>query len=228
MSITAKIFARVRGLFALNSSENREDEQVIINNRGDLVVAQSLPELTEIVRLGNSYQVASTTGLAALTALPTTTSGLSITNNEGSSGKCLLIDSFGSWEAVVDATQTDVTAIFAMINKTTPTQANPSGGTAETGIVSLSGKSNYGGKATALRGATVANNGWFAHGSATGQMAAAAAGANWKVNEVSARGLYLIPPGSAFSIQAVKAAAAAALDSFFFIRWHEVQLIYAT
>jgi hypothetical protein len=59
-------------------------------------------------------------------------------------------------------------------------------------------------------------------------MAAAAAGANWKVNEVAARGMYLVPPGGAFNVQAVKAAAAAAAQQFFFIRWHEVQIAYKT
>jgi hypothetical protein len=60
-------------------------------------------------------------------------------------------------------------------------------------------------------------------------MAAAAAGANWKVNEIILpRGMYLVPPGLSFSVQAVKAAAAAAAQQFFFIRWHEVLLAYKT
>src|SRR5882762_9231390 len=108
-----KIAGRVRGLFAGNYPENREDEQFHLNNRGDQVVSQGLPELTELVRLGGSWQVALSTGLAALTALPTTTAGLSLWNGEPSNGKCYAIDSFGSTEEVLDATQTDVTAIFA-------------------------------------------------------------------------------------------------------------------
>jgi hypothetical protein len=220
-----KIAGRVRGLFSGNYPENREDEQLHINTRGDQVVAQALPELTELVRMGDSWQVATTTGQAALTALPTTTAGITIKNNESATGKCYAIDSFGSWEAVVDATQTDVTAIFAMLNSRT--DAVPSGGTAETGIKSLSGRVSGSG-ASILRGGTVANGGWFAHGSA-GQMAAAAAGANWKVNEIILpRGMYLVPPGLSFSVQAVKAAAAAAAQQFFFIRWHEVLLTYKT
>jgi hypothetical protein len=226
MIMLTKFAARVRGYFAGNYAENKEDEQVIINNRGDIVVAQSLPELTELVRLGDSWQISSTTGQAALTALPTTTSGISINNAEPATGKCYAIDSFGSVEEVVDATQTDVTAIMAMLNKRGSAQA--SAGTVETGVTSLSGKAAYGGSASVRRGATVVNDNWFPHNSFGAQMAAAAAGANWKVNEIPCRGLYLVPPSGTFSVQAVKAAAAAAAQQFFFIRWHEVQLIYKT
>jgi len=194
------------------------------DNRGNQLIAQGLPELTSIVRFGGSWQVATTTGQAALTALPTTTAGISLINNEASTGKCYAIEAFGSWEAVVDATQTDVTAIFAMLNKRGSAVA--SGGTAETGLRSLSGRAAYGGSGTVLRGGTVVNDSWFAHDT-SGQMAAAAAGAQWKVNEARCRGgLYLVPPGGTFSVQAVKAAAAAAAQQFFFIRWHEVQVVY--
>lgn len=223
----SKIAGRIRGLAAEFYQEAREDIQLVLNSRGDQSVVQGLPELTELVRLGGSYHGISTTGQAALTALPTTVAGLSLYNAEPQLGKCYAIDSFGSWEAVVDATQTDVTAIFALINKRT--SAAPTGGTTEqTNIRSLSGKVNYGGAGVVARGQTVANDGWIVHGTPGAQMAAAAAGANWKVNEVQVRGLYLIPPGSAFSVQAVKAAAAAAAQQFFFIRWHEVQLSWAT
>jgi hypothetical protein len=215
-----KVAARVRGIFAGNYPENREDEQMHVNNRGDQIVAQGLPELTELVRLGDSWQMNSTTGQAALTAIPTTTAGFTITNNEPASGKCLAIDSFGSAEEVIDATQTDVTALLAMINKRTSTA--PTGGTAETTFISMSGRPNYAGAATLKRGATVVNDGWTPHSTIGAQMAAAAAGANWKVNEALVRGLYLVPPGGSFSVQAVKAAAAAAAQQFFFIRWHEV------
>ena len=220
----AENMGMVRGESAGNSPEGREDARVMLNNRGDQLIAVALPELTELVRLGGSWQVASTTGQAALTALPTTTAGLTIVNAEPADGKCLAIDGFGSWEAVVDATQTDVTAIFAMLKARNDTAS--SAGTAETGIKSLSGRQPGQTLVTAGRGKTVVNNGWFPHSTEGAQMAAAAAGANWKVNECRCRGLYLVPPGGEFSVQAVKAAAAAAAQQFFFIRWHEVQLIY--
>src|SRR5262250_1932167 len=138
-----KIAGRVRGLITGNYPENREDEQMHLTSRGELLVAQGLPELTELVRLGSSWQINSTTGQAALTALPTTTSGFSLLNNEPANGKVYAIDSFGSAEEVIDATQTDVTALFAMINKRTSTA--PSSGTLETTFISLSGRVNYDG-----------------------------------------------------------------------------------
>lgn len=219
-----KILGMVRGLFAPNYPESDEDKQFAMNTRGEQLVSQGLPELVEIVRLGFSWQVSSTTGQAALTALPTTTAGLTIRNNDPAGGVTLVIDSFGSVEEVIDATQTDVTALFAMLNARGDTA--PSAGTAETAIKSLSGRGAGGtGSALVSRGMTVTNNGWFPHGTPGAQMAPVAGGANWKVNEALVRGMYLVPPGGAFSIQAVKAAAAAAAQQFFFFRWHEVQLI---
>jgi hypothetical protein len=218
-----KIAARVRGFFAGNYAENKEDEQIIINNRGDQCVAQALPELTELVRMGDSWQAALATGLAALTALPTTTAGLSLWNGEPATGKCYAIDSFGSVEEVIDATQADTTAIFAMNNVTPVTAPTATAGITARGV---SGKT-YGGKARLVSALAVTNDGWFGHGP-TAPLAPAVAGANWKTNECLVRGLYLVPPGGCFNVQAVKAGAAAAAQQFFFIRWHEVQLIYKT
>lgn len=215
-----KVAGRVRGDTAPNYPENDEDQQIHINTRGEQIIAQGLPELTTLVSLGDSWQVALASGLAALTALPTTVAGISLYNGEQSLGKCYAIDSFGSWEAVVDATQTDVTAIFAMQNVAPATAPTPTALT----VRGLSGRT-YGGRAKVVTTLTVTNDGWFAHAT-SGQMAAAAAGANWKVNEVQCRGLYLVQPGGMFNVQAVKAAAAAAAQQFFFVRWHEVQLRY--
>lgn len=224
MTILAKVAGRVRGLFPGNYPENREDEQLILNNRGDLSVAQGLPALTELVRLGGSFQVALATGLAAATALPTTTGGLSLWNGEPAGGKSYAIEAFGSWEAVIDATQADTTALFAMMNVTPVTAPTATALT----IRSTMGRV-YGGKARPVSALAVTNDGWFAHGAeAQTPLAPAVAGANWKVNECRCNGLYLIPPGGCFTVNAVKAGAAAAAQQFFFIRWHELQLIVAS
>lgn len=213
-------------VLASNSVLNGTDGDSVVfrtNNRGDLRVVNALPELAEIVRLGNSWQVRLATGLAALTALPTTVAGLSLYNGAAAgSNICYIIDSFGSSEEVIDATQTDGTALYAMMNTVPAT--NPTA-TALT-MRSLSGRLTYGGNAKAVTTLTVTNEGWFPHNPAGAQVAPVAAGANWKINEVNRPGLYIVPPGGMFNIQAVKAAAAAAAQHFFFMRWHEVILEY--
>lgn len=223
-ALLVRAAAKIRGLFADNAPEAKEDHQLAINNRGDLIVVQGLPELTELVRMGDSWQVQLAAGLAALTVLPTVTAGLSLWNGEPATGKCYAIDSFGSVEEVVDATQADTTALFALNNRTpvgAPTDAALT-------IRSMSGKT-YGGKARTVSAGAVTNDGWFPHGAeAQAPLAPAAAGANWKINEAKVRGLYLVPPSGMFSVQAVKAAAAAAAQHFFFIRFHEVQILYKT
>lgn len=211
-----KICGRIRGLVTGTYSENREEEQVQLNARGDLVVAQAMPELTELVRMGNSFQVQTSTAAAALTTEPTTTNGLGLFNGEPSTGKSYAIDSIAAWERVVDATQQNEMALFVMNNKTIVTAPADAALT----IRSLSGRT-YGGKARTFIGA-VTNDGWFPVGnSAPG--APAVAGGVWRTTDIPLRGLYLVPPGGMFNIHAVKVAATASQLQFV-IRWHEIQL----
>lgn len=214
-----KIAGRVRGLFAGNYPENREDEQFHLNSRGDMLVAQALPERTEIVRLGESWQVSNAAAVAAGTAFPTTTAGLQLWNGEPSGGKCYVIDSVAATEIVVDATQSDCTALFVCNNKT------PVAAPTDAGLVirSMSGRT-YGGKArTILTATTMTNDGWFPAGNSVAP-APAVAGSGWKQTDVPLNGLYIVPPGGQFNVQAVKVAAAAS-QMVYTIRWHEVQLI---
>lgn len=219
MATEVSVFARIRG--ALRDIYAVGDQKPVAADGGELITVLGMPELTEIVRQGNSWQALFTTGVAAGTAIPTTTSLLSLNNFESGGAKSYVIDSFGTYEGVVDATQTDVTMIMAMLNKKGSAQA--SAGTAFSTIQSFSGKGAYGGAAILRSAATVVNDGWYPH-QTLGSMAPVAAGANFKVNEVFVRGLYIVPPGGSFSFAAVKAAAAAALQQFAFIRWHEAQL----
>lgn len=207
--------ATVRGATGLSNLGEGQQTELVANSRKELIVSQGLPELAGIVQLGDTWQVKLATGLAALTVLPTTVAGISLYNGEPGTGKSYIIDSFGSYEGVVDATQSDITAIFAMMNTTPATIPTPTALT----VRSTVGKT-YGGRALVVTTLTVTDAGWFAHGP-TAAMAPAVAGANWKVNEVVRPGLYIIPPGGMFSVQAVKAAAAAAAQQFFFVRWHE-------
>ena len=215
-----KIAGRVRGLFAGNYPENREDEQFHVNNRGDQIVAQGLPERTEIVRLGDSWQVMTSAAIAPLTAVPTTTGGLNLWNGEQANGKCYIIDRVTASEIVVDATQSNMTSLWAMLVRppvTAPTDAALT-------IRSLSGKNAYSGRARTTVNAAVTNDGWFPVGTSA-PVAAAAAGSGWKVTEVNLNGLYIVPPGGQFCLHAAKVAATAG-QMHFSIVWHEAQIIW--
>lgn len=214
-----KIAGRVRGLFAGNYPENREDEQVHVNSRGDMIVAQSMPERVELVRLGDSWQIMTSSAIAPLTAVPTTTGALNLWNGEQSNGKTYVIDRVQVSEIVVDATQSNSTAVFAMLTRppvTAPTDAALT-------IRSLSGRNAYAGRARTTVNSGVTNDGWFPIGTSA-PTAAAAAGSAWKVTDIALNGLYLVPPGGMFSLHAAKAAATAG-QCHFSIVWHELQLI---
>lgn len=213
-----KIAGRVRGLFAGNYPENREDEQFHVNNRGDQLVSQALPERTEIVRLGDSWQVMTSSAQAPLTALPTTTGALNLWNGEGANGKSYIIDRVQVSEIVVDATQSNMTAVFACLVR--PPVATPTD--AALTIRSLSGRT-YGGRARTTAAASVTNDGWFPIGTSA-PVAAAAAGSAWKVTDIPINGLYIVPPGGQFCVAAAKVAATAG-QCHFSIVWHEAQLI---
>ena len=216
-----KLSHRVRGLFAGNYPENREDEQLLVNNRGDVLQVQGLPWLTETVRLGDSWQTKTTTGTAALTSFPTTTPGLCLWNGEptGLMGKCYVIDSVAVDVRVVDGTQSGSIALFAMLNK--PPIGAPTD--LALAIASSMGKT-YGGRARTFI-TTVVDDGWMPCGSTPPVGATTLTNSVFKTQDVYLGGLYIVPPGSAFSIQACQVGSGA-LSCFFTIRWHEMGLLW--
>ena len=92
MAGIGRILGRVRGLNPGSSPENKEDEQFHICPTGDQPTVQGLPELTEIVRLGNSWQMMGAAS-AGLTAVPTTAGLLTLWNGEPDNGNIYVIDS---------------------------------------------------------------------------------------------------------------------------------------
>lgn len=216
--VTSLVTGLVRRLLVPEYSQEGGEQCKALNSRGDLLVAQSLPPLAEMVRLGGSWQALSAV-TAALTAVPSTTAGLSLWNGEPDTGKSYLIDSFGTVEVVTDATQQNSEALFAMMSVgkiAAPTDAGLT-------KASLSGRAAGLTNSRLVAGATtLSSDVWTPHGpSAPG--ATAFAGAVWRVHEYDARGLYLVRPGGQFSIACAKVAATASQIRYF-VRWHEVQM----
>lgn len=216
-----KIAGRVRGLFAGNYAENREEEQLHLNNRGDQIVAQGLPELTEIVRLGQSYQVITSTAFSSLTAIPTTAAAISLFNGEPATGMCYIIDSIFAVKVLADSGQVDANALWAMnniANKTAPTSAGLT-------IRSLAGRAAYGGRAVVGTALSVTNEGWFPHAGSQPPVAGGTVGSPWEVLDVPVRGLYIVPPGGMFNLHTVQVTTQAS-NWQAGVRWHEAQLLW--
>lgn len=196
-----------------------DEESLKVNEHGSLRVVGALPSLAEIVKYGESYQVKTATPRAAIAnAQPTTTAGLSLWNGENADGRCYVIERIGVLEVVVDTTQQNQLALFAL-NSLTPIAAPTD---AALSIRSLTGRSGYAGKARTVDGATVVDQGWFPHANSVAG-AAAVAGGLFRVTEANVAGLYIVRPGGMFSVQASKLAATAS-QCVFFITWHEVVL----
>lgn len=210
-----KLVGRVRGTEPGNYAENRDTEQFHINSIGDQIVSQGLPTLTEIVRLGDSWQVmgAASTGL---TAVPTTAGLLTLWNGEPGNGKFYVIDSIAAQKIIIDVTTNDVATVFAQIIR--PPMAAPTD--AALAIRSLNGKYTYGGRArTVATGTTIANR-WDSIGGIP-NVSAAIAGSAWACLDQNVLGKYIIPPGGAISLTASEVTATASTFRFT-IRWHEV------
>lgn len=215
-----KALARVRGLFAGAYPENHENEQIHVTPRGELIIADGLPAKTDLVRLGNTWQVMNTTGQDPATALPTTGALLALWNGEPTSGMTYVIDTIAISEQVIDTTQQNMLSIVGCLSLAPVTA--PTDATAMT-IRSLSGRA-YGGRARKLQGGTpVTDNGWYRYGSSNCTSQVAVAGSTWRTTEVDMRGMILVPPGAMFAIHGVKLAASTA-QLFGVIRWHEIQL----
>ncbi len=197
-----------------------DDKRVGMTNRGEILIAQGLPDLAEITRLGQSWQVKTETAFAALTTEPTTTAALSIFNDELDSGKSYIIQRVAIWERVVDATQQNMLALFCNLQADSSATVTPTA-TASVTPRGHTGKT-YGGSAICAAGATVVSDGWFPHGP-SGPGSAAVAGGAWRVTDVRLDGYYIVRPGGMFSVHVAKIAATAS-QCHAVIAWHEAQI----
>lgn len=210
----------VRGAAAGNYPEMSR-VPINANNRGDQIVVQGLPALTEVVRMGNSYQAITGTAAAALTAIPTTVALVTVWNGEPAMGRSYVIDSVFWTKIIVDTTQVEAgPTMFCMNNTANPIAAI----TGSLTPVSLSGRRNYAGLGLVGVGQTVTNNTWFPCGTTSAGIVPAIAGSGWQAADYDLRGMYIVPPAGAFSIGLAEITATASKFQLG-MRWHEVQLL---
>jgi hypothetical protein len=220
MPLTAgirKIAFRVRGLNTSGSyPENREDEQLHCTTDGSVILTDGLPNRTEQVRLGDSYQVMSA-AFTALTAVPTTTGIFGLWNGEPGNGRCYAIDSVAVFKILIDTTQIDDAALYVQLVRP-PVAALTD---ASITIQSMSGRYSYGGRARKAAAVTTVSGRWDAVGTLP-KCADALAGTAWQCLDVDLMGRYLVPPGGLFAFHVAEVTATASKWRGV-IRWHEVQ-----
>ena len=152
------------------------------------LVAQGNPPYMEVRRRGEGYTVQTTTLLAPLVAIPTTTAALELYNN----GNRLMVVSDLFATHLVGTAIVQTFAIYAGI-----TTAKKSPTLTALAIHSLSGKelktSTVDSELVTGIGTTIINNGWHAWGNLqTHTLAAATPGSSWSV---PVDGKICVPPG---------------------------------
>lgn len=217
----ARVIGNVRGLVHGLVGDSA-DQRIIVTPAGAVCVAQDQYLKTELARLGRSWWFKNTTAAAALTAMPTTTSGITLYNGEAAGGACYVIDSVAVVEIIPDATQQDSMSVWVALGRAFTA---PSAGTVATG--SGSGLATYSGSAVQAVAATtvVAASPWEPVGtSAPGNPQFT--GSNFRNTEIELFGRHVVVPGGAFHLAASKLAGAAS-QLFYVIRWTEKLLQFA-
>jgi hypothetical protein len=215
----AALVARVLG----RSRPNYGDGNFMpsMNPRGDLSIAQGLPERTELVRLGNSYsaQIPAASAFTLLIAIPTTRAELALQNNaDRDSGIVLVIERFWVKAVTSMASAGALTPLSQLVAPGTTLVAD----NAAVLRTSLSGKPNYSGVGTLCIASTATGcltDKWNHHlsieTSATTNIAL--------VNEVNCFGKYLVPPGGNFSMNAQESVSGG--TAIIGVEWHEALIV---
>lgn len=189
------------------------------NNRGDHLIAQSLPAKTELTRMGQTWDcaIATANAFTYVAAWPTTRGELVLYNGELATGKSYLIDS--AW--LYNITSMAAAQAMTLIAQIAAVATVPTDDTAQL-ISSPSGRVGYNGKgkrAIANTAAGQTTNLWRVL--ATSQMAAMTTNLGAALF-AELYGGWIVPPGYVFALNAV--AGTAAGTAIIGVRWHEVQL----
>lgn len=193
------------------------------NNRGHQRVVQSLPPLTDLVRLGNSYQAAIATANAFtyVAALPTTRAELVLYNNAGAGGVSVVIDSAWMYNVSSQAAANPITLVVQ--NCAPGLVAAPTDGTTTIVQTSLSKRN----AALTRQGAclfALANTAFALanHWDVVASTANAATATLGLSVIADLRGGYVVAPGGAFCLAGV--AGTAAGTAVIGVKYHEVLL----
>jgi len=193
-----------------------------INNRADLLMAQSLPPYAELVRLGNTWTMRTATASAfnLVAALPTTLAAAILYNGEAAGGKSYVVHSIFVTSIVTTTALTPMSLLAQVLPNAGNSATAPTHSATTTLLTSNSGKSGYGGNARrAVNVTTFFTDLWQVVGAGTG--AATASIATGVYADVG--GGLIIPPAGALGLNVIAGTVATA-SGIIGCTWSECQL----
>ena len=215
------IISRVRGNTPFASPASGTGEQSI-DSRGDLLIAQGLPERADIVRLGRSWsgQILDANAFTLLITIPTTLAGLSLQNGEALGGASYIIDRV--WCKCV--TSTAAANYLTILGQVVPRGTALVAHSALTLIQSLSAKTaTYNGLAQLAVASTATGaiaNKWMPLGAPVSLPTSTSIAA---FVEANINGRIIIPPQANLSLTAQEAVSGG--TALLGVEWHEVDLV---
>ena len=188
------------------------------NSRGDQIVAQGLPERSELVRMGRSYsaQIPAASAFTLLITIPTTRTELALQNGEAVGGLSYVIDRFWVKAVTSMASAAELTPLSQLVIPGTALVAD------NTAVLrtSLSGR-GVGSKAQLCIASTATGcltDKWNHHaGRSIPETTNIAA-----LVSVECFGRYIVPPQGNFSMNAQESVSGG--TAIMGVEWHEVQL----
>lgn len=205
-------------LRAFRRGDLSTEQKLEATKRGALLIQHDLPTWAELVNAGVMWTVGQAAATAAVTALPTTTAGISLYNNEPEGGKSFILHSVFANQVANAAAQASW-GLAHCVNVGKPATLP----TADIAVTSIKGmkarQGNYGGYAIVDLAATVTDDLWKPVGGSVGTVVVSLGGTQV---DVFLDGLVILPPGGMYSLQAV--ASAVDITARMGFRWAEVQL----
>lgn len=185
------------------------------NERGELLIAQALPRLTDLVRQGGSF-VKLSDAVACVTAIPTTTAPHVFWNGEPAGGKTIVVEGLG-WKCTTSAAAAARVGLAVCLNLTL-SGSQPATADSATTVSTLNGKA-YSGYLKSSHSVTVVDDIWWPIGDTVETALTATLPVHFYV---PVEGKILIPPGGVLCVAAV--ATNATMAGKVALHFHQMQL----
>lgn len=219
---TVNPYGITKGAAEIYANTQQQEFEFVGNNRGDLLVAPSLPPYAELVRLGNTWTMctAAASAFDLVAAMPTTLATAILFNNEAAGGKSYVIHSMFCQTIVSTAAAGQLSLVAQVLPNNGNAATAPTHSATTTILTSNSGKASYTGAAKrAVNVTTAIADLWQVVGAAGGHAAANKGAAVFAPID----GRIIIPPQGALLMNVVAGTVATA-GGLIGCTWSEVQL----